>query len=88
MAGGAFASFMAVEEAASRHALAAATECAHPMYWGANHAHHLALPQPSCMLLASFCALAELTERSEKLAEEGDVDASMAAVAQAERLRK
>ncbi|KAI7842576.1 hypothetical protein COHA_003812, partial [Chlorella ohadii] len=30
----------------------------------------------------------ELTERSEKLAEEGDVDASMAAVAQAERLRK
>ena len=31
---------------------------------------------------------AELTERSEKLAEEGDVDASMAAVAQAERLRK
>lgn len=30
----------------------------------------------------------DLTERSEKLAEEGDVDASMAAVAQAERLRK
>lgn len=42
-----------------------------------------------CML--SACVLnvrADLTERSEKLAEEGDVDASMAAVAQAERLRK
>jgi hypothetical protein len=32
-------------------------------------------------------ARADLTERSEKLAEQGDVDASMAAVQQAERLR-
>lgn len=43
---------------------------------------------PTGRLSAVSFHAADLTERSEKLAEEGDVDASMAAVAQAERLRK
>jgi hypothetical protein len=61
-------------------------------------ARPLALPglrNPHCLqfspfhpfLAASSFLHAALTERSEQLAEEGDVDASMAALAQAERMR-
>ena len=42
-------------------------------------------PTPTCP--PALLVRAVLTERSEKLAEDGDVDASMAALTQAERVR-